>query len=70
MKERVYKEVIEVIGAAKAVEPEDLPKLQYLDRFIKETLRLFPVAGFILRTIHQDTDIGKFFSKVKMKAEK
>lgn len=49
---------MEVVGPVRGVEQEDLAKLKYMDRFIKETLRLFPVAGFIVRAVDEDIDIG------------
>ncbi|KAJ8949166.1 hypothetical protein NQ314_008288 [Rhamnusium bicolor] len=56
--EKVYDELIEILGPDRSVEPADLPKLSYMDRFLKETLRLFPVAPFIVRAIDEDVDLG------------
>ncbi|XP_023312995.1 cytochrome P450 4C1-like [Anoplophora glabripennis] len=58
LQEKVYEEIIEVVGPSRPVEREDLVKLKYMDRFIKETLRLFPVAGVIVRAIEEDVDLG------------
>ncbi|KAJ8916519.1 hypothetical protein NQ315_000161 [Exocentrus adspersus] len=58
LQQRVYEEVLEVVGSTREVNQDDLPKLKYLERFIKETLRLFPVAYFIARAVHEDVDLG------------
>lgn len=51
--------MLDIIGPDRDVEPQDLPRLKYLERFIKETQRLFPAAPVILRSVHKDIDIGK-----------
>nr|QYA71990.1 cytochrome P450 [Anoplophora glabripennis] len=58
LQEKVYGEIIEVVGPKRTVEKDDLPKLCHMDRFIKETLRLFPVAGFIARATEEEVDLG------------
>lgn len=58
IQERVYKEVMEQIGPDRPVNKEDLHELKYLERVIKETMRVFPVAPVIVRKITEDLDIG------------
>ncbi|KAJ8982605.1 hypothetical protein NQ317_005077 [Molorchus minor] len=58
LQQKVFEEVIDVIGPDRAVEPADLPHLKYTERFVKETLRIFPVAGFVVRAVEEDVDIG------------
>lgn len=41
------------------VDYETLSKLEYLDMVLKESLRLFPVAPFLIRKTTEDTQIGK-----------
>ncbi|XP_063924972.1 cytochrome P450 4C1-like [Zophobas morio] len=50
----LYKEVMEVLGPDRTITLEDLPKLKYTERVIKETLRIFPGAPFIGRVVEED----------------
>lgn len=61
-KEKVFQEVIDVLGPERTLEAADLPKLKYMEMFIKETLRLFPVGGIIVRAIDEDIDLGEYRS--------
>lgn len=42
------------------VKYEDLQHMDYLDRVIKETLRLFPVVPVIARRLTEDLRMGSF----------
>ncbi|CAK1550978.1 unnamed protein product [Leptosia nina] len=58
VQERVYKEIIEVLGdATRTITKDDLPKLKYLERVVKESLRLFPPVPFILRQVFEETEL-------------
>ncbi|KAL3281326.1 hypothetical protein HHI36_004537 [Cryptolaemus montrouzieri] len=51
IQQRVFEEILEVIGPEKSADVEDLTKLQLLERCLKETLRIFPPAPFIAREV-------------------
>ncbi|XP_072380553.1 cytochrome P450 4C1-like isoform X2 [Diabrotica undecimpunctata] len=58
LQDKVYDEIMEVVGPHGRIEGSDLPKLKFLDRFIKETLRLFPAGGILARAVDEDIDLG------------
>ncbi|KAL1462633.1 hypothetical protein WDU94_014455, partial [Cyamophila willieti] len=59
IQDKVYDEIIQVLGDDINNRPtyEDLMKLEYLDRVIKECLRMYPAAPFTAREITQDIKI-------------
>ncbi|CAH1379745.1 unnamed protein product [Tenebrio molitor] len=59
VQERVYKELCLVLEDGKTVTAEDLPKLVYLERVIKETLRLLPPATIIGRHLTEDVSLNE-----------
>ncbi|KAL3271098.1 hypothetical protein HHI36_021594 [Cryptolaemus montrouzieri] len=58
LQEKVYEEIINVLGEDRVVTKQDLQHLDLLERFIKETMRLFPIAGFFMRKADDDIDLG------------
>lgn len=65
MHKRVQKKVVhelrEVFSTADApIDNEILNKLSYLEMVIKETMRLFPVAAFTLRTASENFELNKY----------
>ncbi|XP_011706504.1 PREDICTED: cytochrome P450 4g15-like, partial [Wasmannia auropunctata] len=60
--ERVYKELSEIYGTetptSAPVKYEDLHHMNYMDRVIKETMRLFPTVPMISRQLSKDLQIG------------
>ncbi|KAJ8916543.1 hypothetical protein NQ315_000185 [Exocentrus adspersus] len=58
--QKIYEEVMEILGEDRQVETSDLSNFKYMERVIKETLRLFPVGVLFLRTAEDDIDLGKY----------
>ncbi|XP_023950870.2 cytochrome P450 4C1-like [Bicyclus anynana] len=55
IQEKVYKEIEEIFGgSSRPLTREDLHKLYYLERVVKESLRLFPPAPFLLRKVETE----------------
>ncbi|KAK9114876.1 hypothetical protein Syun_021673 [Stephania yunnanensis] len=63
---RVQDELREVVGMDRMVEETDLPKLNYLNMVIKETMRLHPVAPLIVpHESVEDSTINGYFKPKK-----
>ncbi|XP_015126718.1 cytochrome P450 4C1 [Diachasma alloeum] len=62
VQERCYQELCTIYGdninTDTAITHEDLHRMEYLERTIKETLRLFPVGPVLVRYVSEDLDIG------------
>ncbi|XP_067203285.1 cytochrome P450 4C1-like [Linepithema humile] len=63
VQEKAYKELSEIYGTESPksvpIKYDDLQKMDYLNRIIKETMRLFPAAPFIGRILTEDLKIGE-----------
>ena len=46
-------------GSDRSVTMKDLNEMKYLERVIKESLRLYPCVPFIAREITEDIQLGK-----------
>lgn len=55
---------MDVVGPDRAIQHDDLPKLKYVERFINETNRLFPVGPVVVRENLDDIDLGHFNSNL------
>ncbi|XP_025161404.1 cytochrome P450 4C1-like isoform X2 [Harpegnathos saltator] len=64
IQEKVYEELVEIYGTqdpkTAPVKFEDLQFMNYLERVIKEILRLFPIAPVILRRLDENLQIGEY----------
>lgn len=60
IQEKVLAEILEVVGPKRQVELSDIARLKYLERVIKESLRLFPIASFVVRSLTEDIDLGDY----------
>lgn len=61
IQEKVYEELHNIFeGSDRPVLCEDLPRMTYLERVIKETMRIFPVGPLIVRAISEDIILGKY----------
>ncbi|XP_067209289.1 cytochrome P450 4C1-like isoform X1 [Linepithema humile] len=63
VQEKAYKELSEIYGnespKSVPIKYDDLQKMDYLNRVIKETMRLFPAAPLIGRILTEDLKIGE-----------
>ncbi|XP_031330392.1 cytochrome P450 4C1-like [Photinus pyralis] len=57
VQEEVYQEVLDVLGPDRAVEAADLGRFQYMERVMKETMRIFPVGPLLVRAITKDIQL-------------
>nr|QZM07480.1 cytochrome P450 monooxygenase CYP349R1 [Lasioderma serricorne] len=61
IQEKVYSELEDIFGDEdRSFTCEDLTRMKYLERVIKETLRLFPVGPVIVRAITEDVKLDTF----------
>jgi len=60
--EKVYEELREVVGECSedTITSDHLRQLKFLERFIKESMRLFPPVPFYSRKLNKDTEIAGY----------
>ncbi|GMR47782.1 hypothetical protein PMAYCL1PPCAC_17977, partial [Pristionchus mayeri] len=66
IQERAYNEVLQLLGddVDRDIGREDMGNLVYLDRCIKEAMRLFPPVPFVSRQLQKDFVLGKYLLPV------
>ncbi|GMS94018.1 hypothetical protein PENTCL1PPCAC_16193, partial [Pristionchus entomophagus] len=71
IQERAYREIMEVLGndCDRDLTREDMGKLQYLERCIKESMRLYPPVPFVSRQLQEDFMCGKRFPFISILLE-
>ncbi|CAG9785187.1 unnamed protein product [Diatraea saccharalis] len=58
VQQRVYEEIYDIFGTSdRDLVKEDLLQLKFLERVVKETLRLFPPVPFIIRKIEENVTL-------------
>jgi cytochrome P450 len=57
VEQRLYAEIDEVLGGRPVSHP-DLARLEYLGRFVTETLRLYPPTWLLTRRVTADAELG------------
>ncbi|XP_034940513.1 cytochrome P450 4C1-like [Chelonus insularis] len=64
IQEKCYEELREILGDRindeSPIINEDLSRMEYLERVIKETLRIFPLVPVLVRHVTEDLDIGDY----------
>ncbi|KAK3914265.1 Cytochrome P450 4C1 [Frankliniella fusca] len=61
IQKNVYEEVSSLLGRGatkRSIVAQDLPKLQYTEKFLKEVMRMFATVPLIARQINEDTELG------------
>lgn len=65
LQKKIFEELIEVCGDSKRpITLEDLPNLKYLERCIKESLRLYPPVHFISRSLDENVTLSKYYASL------
>ncbi|XP_050503167.1 cytochrome P450 4C1-like isoform X2 [Diabrotica virgifera virgifera] len=58
IQQKVFEEAVDILGPDRRSFPEDIQKMTYLERVLKETLRLFPGIPLLGRRLVEDIDGG------------
>ncbi|KAJ8715520.1 hypothetical protein PYW07_010002 [Mythimna separata] len=67
VQERMYEEIMQVLGTDRDVDKEDLRKLVYTEAVIKESLRVLPTVPAIARYVDKDVKLSKTYAMTALK---
>ncbi|KAJ3624535.1 hypothetical protein MTP99_018150 [Tenebrio molitor] len=59
VQDKVYDEIVAILDGSRPPQAEDLSEMVYLERVIKETMRLFPVVPGVARQLDTDVQLGE-----------
>lgn len=62
---KLFLELKDICENKEKITYNELQKMSYLECIIKETLRLYPSAPFITRTLKEDTEFGTIIASHK-----
>lgn len=62
IQEQIHQEILEVLGddKNKIATMQELHQLNYLERVIKESLRLYPSVAVVSRNLNEDLQLGEY----------
>lgn len=60
VQQRIYEEIIEVVGKERDIEKTDIKNFVYLEAVILETLRLFPIGPILPRYVSADIKLKNY----------
>ncbi|CAD0205630.1 unnamed protein product [Chrysodeixis includens] len=60
IQQKMYEEMIEVLGPDRDVEKDDIKRLVYTEAVIKETLRVYPTGPALLRHVDRDVKLRNY----------
>ncbi|KAF9819294.1 hypothetical protein SFRURICE_000285 [Spodoptera frugiperda] len=60
VQEKMYKEIIQVLGPDRDIEKDDIKHLVYTEAVIKEALRVFPIGPALLRYVDRDVKLKNY----------
>jgi cytochrome P450 family 4 len=58
--EGIFQEIHEVTNERDEITMDDLNKMNYMERVLKESMRLYPPVPFISRSFNEDVQISKY----------